>query len=203
MTLTFEQHVAQTVNKANKMVGLIKRNFRNMGKHTFVMLFKSLVRSHLEYGQNVWSPYKIKHINLLEGVQRRATKLLPNLKHLPYSGRLKRLNLPTLVYRRHRGDMIETFKILHGIYENQCFPQLPRVSYSATRGHNFKLFKNRSAKSVRQHFFTLRIVDTWNSLPYEVVNAPTVNVFKNRLDRHWKNQPMLFDFRAKIILKSL
>ena len=198
--LSFDCHISEVVNKANKILGLIKRNFKYMGNTTFILLYKSLVRSHLEYGQSVWSPYLLKHIDLIEGVQRRATKLIHNLKNLPYSERLKRLNLPTLVYRRARGDMIETYKIMHGVYDEVCCPGLQRVLYSSTRGHNFKLYKKFSRRNIRKHFFTLRIVDTWNSLPEDVVNAPSVNSFKNRLDRFWKEQPMLRDYRAGIVI---
>ena len=47
-----------------------------------------------------------------------------------------------------------------------------------------------------QKFFTVCTIEIWNSLPYEVVNAPAVNTFKNRLDRHWANQEVLYDYRA-------
>ena len=58
-----------------------------------------------------WSPQKIKHIEMIENVQRRCTRQLPYLKDLSYPERLKKLKLPTLAYRRIRGDMIETYKI--------------------------------------------------------------------------------------------
>ena len=82
----------------------------------FLLLYKSLIRRQLEYAQTVWSPYKKKLIDAIEKVQRRATKVLPGMKNLPYEERLRKLNLPSMVYRRSRGDMIETFKILNGYY---------------------------------------------------------------------------------------
>ena len=127
-----------------------------MGNTTFILLYKSLVRSHLEYGQSVWSPYLLKHIDLIEGVQRRATKLIHNLKNLPYSERLKRLNLPTLVYRRARGDMIETYKIMHGVIHR-------RRSRWGRWGTGPITFESAGAPMLKiplvpQHFFTQKVV---------------------------------------------
>jgi len=78
-------------------------------KDAFVLLHKALVRCHLECANTVWSPYKQHLIEEVEKVQKRATKLVHECKHLPYADRLKYLKLPTLKYRRHRGDMIETY----------------------------------------------------------------------------------------------
>ena len=79
----------------------------------FNTLYKAIVRSHLDSCSSVWSPYKLDHIKQIESVQRWATKQIPELKGLSYEQRLKKLKLPTLLYRRVRGDLIETFKILH------------------------------------------------------------------------------------------
>ena len=73
---------------------------------TFSQLFRALVRPHLEYAQAVWQPYKRMHIDAIERVQRRATKKVQGLHDLEYPERLNRLGLPTLAFRRLRGDMI-------------------------------------------------------------------------------------------------
>ena len=78
-----------------------------------VPLFKSLVRPILEYGNAVWAPYKVKDKNLVESVQRHFTKVIIGMKDLDYPQRLEKLNLPSLEFRRLRGDMIEVYKILH------------------------------------------------------------------------------------------
>ena len=75
-----------------------------MDDTSFILLYKSMVRLHLEYANSVWSPYKIGDIKEIEKVQKKATKLIINLKNMSYTDRLKRLNLPTLKYRRLRGD---------------------------------------------------------------------------------------------------
>ena len=123
------------------MIGLIKRNFSHIDIVIFQHLYNALIRPHLEYGQIIWSPQFIRQSKLIENVQRRATKLVPNLKNLTYSERLKKLNIPTLKYRRIRGDMINVYKILNNNKEdsNKLLP-LNKSSYK-TRGHDRKLEK--------------------------------------------------------------
>jgi hypothetical protein len=84
---------------------------------TFKLLYTALVRPHLEYANQVWCPYLKKHIEAIEIVQRRANKHIPGLSSLSYEDRLRKLKLPTLAYRRSRGDMIELYKILTGKYD--------------------------------------------------------------------------------------
>ena len=91
-----------------------------MDESGFILLYKSMVRPHLEYGmqtRSVWCPYKLGDKKEIEKVQKRATKLIINFKNMSYTDRLQRLNLPTIKYRRLRGDMIEVFKITHEIYD--------------------------------------------------------------------------------------
>ena len=100
---------------------------------------------------------------------------------MEYPERLRSQKLPTLAYRRLRGDMIETFKILQGKYDPQLPPLLEAQDKSDipnTRGHNLKLFQKCSRTNLRKFSFTQRIVGLWNSLPYEVVNAPSIHAFE-------------------------
>ena len=94
-------------NKANRMVGIIwsTSTFDFLDEGMLKILFKSLVKPHLEYGNCIWSPFLQEDITLIERVQRRATKILTNLKELEYLER--HLELPTLAYRRVRGDLIQ------------------------------------------------------------------------------------------------
>jgi len=78
------------------MFGIIKRNFSYISRNCFVILYKSLVRSHLEYANSVWYPKRKTDIVKLEQVQKRAAKLIPELSNKPYSDMLKNLYLPTL-----------------------------------------------------------------------------------------------------------
>ena len=145
---------------------------------------------------------KKKHIEAVERVQRRATKQLPGMKDLPYPERLKILKLPTLVYRRARGDMIETYKLLHDKYYGE-YSQLVKlhashISKEGTRGHSFKLCQEGSKLNLRRQSFPVRITKVWNQLPNSVVTAPNVNTFKNRLDRHWREEDFLYNHEAPV-----
>ena len=111
--LLFEEHISNKVRVANAIVGLIRRRFTHLDCKSFTKIYTAFVRPHLEYAQSVWAPHFRKHINMLENVQIRASKLVDGLGNVGYPERLKRLNLPTLAYRRLRGDMIEIYKHFH------------------------------------------------------------------------------------------
>ena len=91
--LKWDKQCSQAVKKANRMLGVIKRNFTDRSKETIMPLYKSVVRPHLEYCVPIWSPHYQKDIELIEGVQRRATKLIDEVKNLHYEERIKKLNL--------------------------------------------------------------------------------------------------------------
>ena len=94
-SLRFCEHIANKVRVANAIVGQIRSSFSFLDKNTFKYLFVTLVRPHLEYAQSVWSPHLAKHINMIENVQIRATKLVDNIGSLDYEERLKALELPS------------------------------------------------------------------------------------------------------------
>ena len=149
-----------------------------MDETTLILLYKSLVRSLLEYGQSIWSPIFLKQSREIEKVQRRATKLIPAIKDFSYGERLKHLKLPSLKYRRLRGDLIQVFNLFKASNISTFFT----LKNSTTRGHNLKLFKNHSRTNLRKHSFSNRVVDTWNSLSSFTVNAKDVDSFKKFLD---------------------
>ena len=135
------------------------------------------------YASSVWSPFKLRDIKLIEGVQRRATRLSRDLRNEPYNIRLTTLGLPTLQFRRERADMLQVFKIMNG-YEDIDSSRLFTLSSTGLRGHSLKLFKERSRLLLRKQTFTQRVVDSWNNLPENVVNAPSINVFKSRFNSY-------------------
>lgn len=190
--LNFSDHAQQAVSKGNSKIGLIRRSFTYLDAEVVKALYTSLVRPSLEYANAVWSPMYKKDAVAIENVQRRATKLVPKIKNLSYEERLKSLNLPSMYYRRARGDMIETFKFVKGIYKSQN--PLHFDFNNRTRGHQYKLRKERCRLQVRQNFFSNRVVDMWNNLPASVVEAESVNAFKSKLDKYWRKGKYVQDF---------
>ena len=186
--LKWESQVARVVKRANTLLYMIRRAFREMSRETFLQAYKTYIRPILEHAVVAWSPYFRKDIDLLERVQRRATKIPPTLRNLPYEERLKRLGLITLEERRGRGDLIECYKVLHSHYScNVDF--FHRNNNANLRGHCLRLSSERCNRLSRKHFITNRVVARWNSLPEDIVNAPSVNRFKNRLDSFLGQQP--------------
>ncbi len=129
---------------------------------------------------------------------RSRTTFTHSIRDLPYEERLRKLRLPTLTYRRCRGDMIQVFKYLHSMYTcSSALLPLHQSEGRTTRGHSLKLLKPSPRLRSRQAFFTQRFVNLWNSLPESAVTAPTVNSFKNRLDRAWLDVPFRYDYKSE------
>ena len=122
----------------------------------------------------------LKDIRAIELVQRRATKLIPSMTGLTYSERLLKLGLPTLQYRRDRQDLIHVYNILNSNPESSLFS----IDYSnRLRGNGRKLKKTEHyIKQTRQQFFSQRVINTWNNLPADAVQAKSINSFKSTLN---------------------
>ena len=183
--LNFHLQTAQIVAKSFKMLGIIKRSFEKLDEETVPLLFKSVIRPILEYGNCVWGPMYKGDQDAVEKVLRRTTKLVKTIRQLPYEERLNKLGLMSMYYRRNRGDMIMTHQILTGNIRFKREDIFTMSDTTRTRGHCLKLQKPQVSSLLRQHSFPVRVVNPWNSLPEYVTSAPTVNTFKNRLDKHW------------------
>jgi len=175
--------VQQVIKKANGILSFIARGMEFKNSEVMLQLYKVLVRPHLEYCVQFWSPYLRKDILALEGVQRRFTRLIPELRGLAYEERLSRLGLYSLEFRRMRGDLIETYKIMKGIDKIEAGKLFPLAGETRTRGHSLKIRGSRFRTELRRNFFTQRVVNLWNSLPSEAVEATSLNVFKARIDK--------------------
>ena len=195
--LKFSDHVQAKVNTANKTMGFIRHSFQYLDKEIFSLLYKALVRPHLEFASCVWSPQHKYNRDAIERVQRRATKCVPGLYNLSYSERLRELKLETLEFRRRRADMLETYRIMSGnhLISRQCHcsecPNKQMLQTSAntqTRGHSLKLHTEIAAGH-RRNFFGTRVVKDWNSLSESTVTAPTVEAFKTGLAKDWREEP--------------
>ena len=180
--MNFNVHINNVAKKGNQMAGLIKRTFTYLDSDMFVKLYKSVVRPHLEYANVIWHPMLKGHQVLIENVQRRATKMVYSLKDLPYSERLQLLNLPSIKYRQLRGDLIQTYKIVHNIDnldKDNFFKPNPSTT---TRNSQLKLEKEFSKSSIRANFLSNRVKNSWNGLPEKIKTAENLNSFKNLID---------------------
>ena len=197
--LSFESHINTVVNKANRTMAIVRKTYDYMDATTFGLIFKGLVRPILEYAAPVWSPRTIKYKEILENVQRRATKMIPGYSDLSYPERLRKLKLPTLAYRRIRGDMIQVYKIMNDFYDPKLPMLLVKTENEHLRGHDKKLQIKLSNKELMRFSFNNRTARIWNYLPDEIIKAKDVLSFEKALDHYWQDQEVLYnDFKAKI-----
>ena len=154
----FNEHIYAQVNKANKMLGFIRGSLSSRSDQflpTFRSLYVALVRSHLEYASEIWSPKSGTLIKLIEGVQRRATRLL--LPNLTYNERLQQLNLLPLVYRREVKDITTFYKLKCGLYNYSVERYFDFCSDKRLRSYSSN--KLKSTKSEPNYLKALFLID--------------------------------------------
>lgn len=187
--LKFHQHCSKIASSASVMASLIFRAFLSTDINFRMQLFKTFVRPKLEYSSQVWNPHYKMDIDKIEGVQRRFTKrLLPNMS---YPERLNTLKIRSLEYRRVEADLILVFKILTSKAKLN-YSDFFSLNSTQTRGHSLQLYKKDFKKDTRKYFFSNRVIDTWNSLPNDIVTATTISSFKSRLRKFDLN--LIYDF---------
>ena len=168
-SLKSAEHVNTIVKRANQRIGMVKRCFTDLTKNKVLILYKAIIRPILEYASPTWNPHLIKDINALESVQRRCLRLVR-----------EDVSLPSLASRREEADLVEVYKFTHGLYKNGL-SNMFNYSENRFRSHSFKLQKRRFNTTLRQHFFSERVITRWNELPEDVVTAPTPATFRERL----------------------
>lgn len=133
--LTFHHHIDESVKKANRVLGLIKRTFVSRDILIIKKLYTTMARPIMEYENSARIHQYAGDTDKVERVQRRATKLCAAIRDLPYQESLKAMKLPSMHFRHERGDMIQVYKILTDRDRVKQEKLLPLHSVSRTRGH--------------------------------------------------------------------
>ena len=183
--ICWEEHIRGMIGKAKQMTSWIIRNVVSRKEEVLIPLYKVFVRPHLEYAVQVWAP-TARHGNWgvimdIEDCQRQFTRIIEGIGLLPYRQRLQRLRLTTLLERRMRGDLIETFKIVNGYvnYGHNMF--MTDASYQT---RNLKVISHHPLRSAHD-FFNNRVIKYWNQLPLNVRHSSSINTFKAGIE-HFK-----------------
>jgi hypothetical protein len=179
--LNWTEHIHSSINKANSMIAWVTRSVISRDREVMLKIYKSMVRPHVEYCVQLWSPLPAHGnwglILAIEDIQRKFTRLIDGVGLLSYKCRLEKLGLTTLLERRARGDLIETFKIVN----NLC--NYGKHLFRFSRSGDKLISRPGDEHRARHGFFSRRVINYWNKLPSKVKFAKSIDSFKNSLEK--------------------
>ena len=188
---SWSPHINQMVDAARKITSWTLGVFKDRSPAVMLQLFKSLIRSKLEYCCPLWNPSKVKDINIIEDVQRHFTRRISGMSNLSYWERLTALNIQSLQRRRERYIIIHLWKIINGIVPNDL-----EIKFIESKRHGVQVLvpslnrtSSNKAKTCYDNSFSVKAAQLWNILPKEVKTSESLDTFKVSLSTFLRKIP--------------
>ena len=177
---------SKAARTATQVLWQVARSFHYRDKFTFVKIYKTYVRPHVEFASPCWNPWLEGDIHAIERVQEQFVRMVSGLNGSTYKEKLIELGLLTLQDRRLYFDLLETYKIIHGfnnVKYGQWFTLVRDSLRRVTRDSAWPLniIPCRARLDVRANFYTNRVATKWNTLPHEMRSNTSIIAFKKAL----------------------